>query len=370
MKVALDATPLLGQRSGVGRYLEGLLEGLADRPDAPDLVLTLFSIRGQVPPPLPRGTRMAPRRAPARLLNRAWRVAPFPPVELLTGRVDVFHGSNFVLPPLARAGGTVTVHDLTYLRFPETVDAQVLAYQHLVPRALRRAGRVITVSRAIADELVAEYGLEQEAVVVAPLGVSPTWAAALPLDPRTRAHLSVPERYLLFAGNLEPRKNLGPLVAAHRAARQADPTTPPLVVVGPAGWGDAWGEAGPPDPADVVLLGFVPDPTLHSLVAGAEAVCAPSRYEGFGLPVLESLAAGTPVLASDIAAHREVAGGHATLLPPGDLDAWAEALSGARRAGGDASDQSGEGRRHAAEHTWERCAALHVDAWASAAHDT
>jgi len=367
VRVGVDATPLLGQRSGVGRYLEGLLEGLASAPDAPEVLLTLFSIRGRVPPPLPAGTTLAPRRAPARLLNRAWAVAPFPPVELLTGRVDVFHGSNFVLPPLARAGGTVTVHDLTYLRYPDTVDDQVRAYRELVPRALRRAARVLTVSHAIADELVDEYRLAPDQVVVAPLGVSPTWAHAAPLDAAGRARLGVPDRYLLFAGNLEPRKDLGTLVRAHRAARRADPDTPQLVVVGPAGWGDAWGPSGPPDRSDVVLLGFVPDADLRALLAGARALCSPSRYEGFGLPVLESLAAGTPVLASDIPAHREVADGHARLLPVGDVDAWAGALGDDDLPDAEAVDA---GRRHAATHTWRRCADRHLEAWRSAARRT
>ena len=365
MRVALDATPLLGQRSGVGRYLSGVLDGLQQIPDRPDVVLTLFSIRGSVPAPLPRGTTMAPRRAPARILNRLWGRVPFPPVELLTGRVDVFHGTNFVLPPLARAAGVVTVHDLTYLRFPETVDDNVRRYAHLVPDALRRAATVIAVSQAMADEITAEYGLAEDAVVVAPNGVAPEWAAAQPLPAERRAALGLPERYFLFSGNQEPRKNLGTLLRAHAAAREADPALPPLVVVGPAGWGDAW--AGQqPDPRHVHLLGYLGDDDLHGVVAGATAVCSPSLYEGFGLPVLEAMAAGTPVLASDIPAHREVSGGLTTLLPVRDVDAWAEALGRAGNAGDDGG-WSGAARAHAAGFTWERCARRHAEVYAAAA---
>jgi glycosyltransferase involved in cell wall biosynthesis len=288
-------------------------------------------------------------------------------VELLTGRVDVFHATNFVLPPLARAAGVVTVHDLTYLRFPETVDTEVRRYRELVPDAVRRAARVVTVSRAVADELTDEYSLEPGKLVVAPNGVSGTWSTAQPLPPGSRQALGLPERYLLFVGNREPRKNLGTLVRAHAAARHADTDVPPLVVVGPAGWGDAWSGA-EPDPAHVRLLGYLDDDDLLGTVAGAVAVCCPSVYEGFGLPVVEAMAAGTPVLASDIAAHREVAGGFATLLPAGDADAWAGAIVAvAGRTGGVPAGTPEPARAHASRFTWRSSAEIHLEAYAAAA---
>lgn len=369
MRVGVDATPLLGQRSGVGRYLGGLLSGLQAIDADVEPVLTLFSVRGQVPAPAPLGTVPAPRRAPARLLNKMWARVPFPPVELLTGRVDVFHATNFVLPPLARAGGVVTVHDLTYLRFPETVDDQVRAYRHLVPDALRRAARVVTVSRTIADELIAEYSLAPEAVIVAPNGVGPEWGQAEPLGEGRRRALGLPDRYVLFVGNREPRKNLGTLIQAHAAARLADPDVPRLVVVGPAGWGDAWG-GHQPDPEHTVLLGFLDDADLRGTVAGAAAVCVPSLYEGFGLPVLEAMAAGVRVLASDIPTHREVSGGHATLVPVQDVNAWSEVLVGLRHAEDGGGSAAATRRAHTGAFTWERCARAHVEAYRAAAAGT
>jgi glycosyltransferase involved in cell wall biosynthesis len=365
MRVALDATPLLGQQSGVGRYLSGLLDGLNEIAGAPEPMLTLFSIRGSIPEPRPRGTTMAPRRAPARLLNRAWKHVPFPPVELLTGRVDIFHGTNFVLPPLARAAGVVTVHDLTYLRFPETVDDNVRQYRYLVPDAVRRAARVIAVSRTMAEEIASEYSLPEESLVVAPLGVAPEWVLAAPPAPERRRALGLPERYVLFSGNREPRKNLGTLLRAHAAARRSDAEVPPLVVVGPAGWGDAWGGERP-EPEHVRLLGFLDDPDLRAAVAGADAVCAPSLYEGFGLPVVEAMAAGTAVLASDIPTHREVSGGLAGLLAVHDVDAWAEALVRVTPAADRDSASAGERQAHAAQYTWRTCAERHVQAYSAA----
>ncbi len=367
MRLAVDATPLLGQRTGVGRYLEGVLGALPGLPDAPEALLTVFSLRGAVPEVM-AGTRRAPRRAPARLLNRMWKRAPFPPVELLTGRIDVFHAGNFVLPPVARGAGVVTVHDLAFLRYPETVDAEVALYRDLVPRSLRRAARVVVVSEAVRAEVLAEWPVDPARVVVAPNGVGPRWATARPPDAALRARLGLPERWLLFVGNAEPRKGLPTLVAAHAAARRADPAVPPLVVVGPAGWGDAW-DGPPPGPPDVLRLGFVADDDLRALVAGAVASCLPSRYEGFGLPVLEALACGVPALASDLPVHREVGGAHATYVPQGDGDAWAAALVAAALAGPDAAAAQAR-RGAAAASTWERSAAVHLATWRAAADES
>ncbi|UOY01224.1 glycosyltransferase family 4 protein [Blastococcus sp. PRF04-17] len=362
MRLALDATPLLGQRSGVGRYVTGLVHGLAEI--SPELRprLTLFSVRGQLPADLPRGARRAPGRFPARLLRPLWARTAFPPVEILSGPVDVFHGTNFVLPPAARAGGVVTVHDLAFLRYPGTVTGDVAHYRDLVPRALRRARAVVTVSEAMADEIRAEYAWLTPRVFVAPNGVDPSWARAQPASDEDLRRLGIPPRYVVFVGNMEPRKNLGTLLRAHTAARRQDPRVPPLVLVGPAGWGDRW-QGAAPDARDAVLAGYLPGDDLQRVVARATAVCMPSRYEGFGLPVLEAMAAGRPVLASDIPAHREIAQGHAILLPPDDTDAWAEALTGLdRMTGGDAAR-----RAHAAGFTWARSAATHLEAYRQAA---
>ncbi|SCX51781.1 Glycosyltransferase involved in cell wall bisynthesis [Klenkia marina] len=364
MRIGLDATPLLGQRSGVGRYVAGLVAGLQQLPEAPEVLLTLFSIRGSVPVASSATVRPAPRRAPARLLRRTWAHTRFPPAELLTGRVAVFHGTNFVAPPTARAGRLVTVHDLAYLRYPQTVTGDAEHYARLVPRALDGGAHVLAVTHAMAEEIRDEYGLPADRVHVAAHGVDPEWSAATPATPGQLAALGLPPEYHLFTGNLEPRKNLGMLVAAHRAARRSDPGVPPLVLVGPAGWGDRW-QGAEPDPADVVLAGYLPDEDLRSVVAGATSVCMPSHYEGFGLPVLEALAAGRPVLASDIPAHREVAGGQAQLLDPADPDCWASALGNPASAPGD----TGSRRAHAAGFTWSISASAHLRAYEDAAQD-
>ena len=371
LRVAVDATPLLVARSGVGRYIEGMLSGLAELDAAPQPLLTLFSWRGSLSEAVPPGSRSAPRRFPARLLLPMWAHLGFPPVELLTGRIDVFHAGNFVLPPLRRAVGVVTIHDLTYLRYPQTVDATVASYRHHVPSALARAARVITVSDAVRAELVAEYSLDPSSVVVAPNGVDAGWFDAQPATVADRARLGLPERYLLFVGNREPRKGLATLARAHAAARRESADVPQLVLVGPAGWGDVWGGT-PPDPHDVLQLGYLPEGDLRRVVAGALALCLPSRYEGFGLPVLEALACGRPVVASDLAAHREVGGDQVRYVEAADMDAWAQALLDLSVPPADADaqvevDEERARRARAAEFTWRRSAIVHLKTWRAAA---
>jgi glycosyltransferase involved in cell wall biosynthesis len=327
--VGLDATPLLGARTGVGRYVEHLLKELTRLPvlGRPELVATAFTLRGAggLPAAVPDGVTVRHRPAPARLLQAAWERAELPPAEWLTGRLDVFHGTNFVLPPLRRAGGVLTVHDLSYLRFPETVAAASLHYRELVPRGLRRAAMVLTPSEAVAAEVRAEYGLDDE-VVATPLGVDAPWFDTTPAEPGWLAARGLPERYLLFVGSVEPRKGLPGLLRALRLLHDAEPGTPPLVLVGPPGWGPALETAALPAGA-VLSAGYLDTAELRRLVAGAAALAYPTRYEGFGLPPLEAFAAGTPVVASDLPVVREVTGPLATLTPVGDDEALAAGLA-------------------------------------------
>ena len=387
MRVGLDATPLLGPRTGVGRYVAGLAGALATLagPEPEELALVPFSWRGTRD--LPGGglggprVRYGRRRAPARLLQAAWARLPWPPVEWLSGPVEVFHGTNFVAPPTRRAAAVVTVHDLTYLRFPEMVTDASARYRDLVPRALRRGAVVCTPTAAVATEVAAEYGLPPDRLVVTPLGVDPSWLATHAL----------PDRYLLFVGNREPRKNLTGLLTAYRqllvgvgrapshpraigvgngptAGEGAGTTTapatdgvPPLVLVGPPGWGEALDTAGLP-PDAIRTPGYLPQPDLVRVVAGAAALIVPSWYEGFGLPALEALACGTPVVASDLPAHREVLGDQAELTPPGDPAALAAALARVLDDPGD--DQRRAARRaRAAGFTWENCAQATLSAY-------
>ena len=357
---------MLGTRTGIGHYVAHLATALAKEPEL-DVVLTAFTWRGQSEL---RATQLDigevsevdrphhqvhSRRAPARLLRLAWSRGSLPPVEMFSGNVDVFHGTNFVLPPTRRAAGVVTIHDLGFVLHAETVDRTSLAYQRLVPRALDRARIILTPSLAAANDLVEVYRTDRDRIVVTPLGVDPAWAATTPPSAQWLETHGIPPRYLLFVGTLEPSKNVPVLIAAHALLRRDDPNTPPLVLAGAAGWGDIEFS-----PDDVVWPGYLPQTDLRRLTAGAAALVLPSRYEGFGLPALEALACGVPVVVSDIPVLREVTGGLAQYVPVGDVDALAATL----RTTLDADDAGREERRAwAATFTWERCAAQTLAAY-------
>jgi glycosyltransferase involved in cell wall biosynthesis len=343
MRVGIDATPLLGTRTGVGTYVAALLDAFLDSEVTP--VLTAFTWRGTEA--LPAHWPHAPRRFSARALQGVWSRVDWPPVEWLSGPVDVFHGTNFVLPPTRHAAGVVTVHDLTYDHSAADVTPASLRYQTLVPRALARGAIVTTPSEAVAAEVRDRYCLDPERVVTTRLGVTGEWYGDHPKPE------GLPSEYVLFVGNREPRKNLPVLLDAMRRL----PDAPPLVLVGPPGWGPAV------DTTGAITPGYLSGAALRSAVAHASVFAFPSRYEGFGLPPLEALATGTPVVASDLPVLREVLGPHASYVPPDDPDA----LAGALRAALDAGDGGPAGRAarraNAATFTWARCARDTVSAY-------
>ncbi len=290
---------------------------------------------------LPPGVRSAQRAMPARPLHQAWAHMDFPPVEWFVGPVDVVHGTNFVVPPTRRAAQVVTVHDLTPLRYPELCDAPTLAFPNLVRRALRRGAWVHTHSDFVAGEVIEAFGVGPERVRAIAPGV-PEVGPGPSLEMAARRSVALPagtDRYVLAIGTAEPRKDLPGLVAAFDdlAAQHQDVA---LVLVGPEGWGTtaldrAVGAARHAD--RIVRTGWVSDAELGGLLRGAAVLAYPSLYEGFGLPPLQAMAAGVPVVASRAGAVPEALGDAAALVPVGDRGALADALahvldSGAERA--------------------------------------
>jgi glycosyltransferase involved in cell wall biosynthesis len=171
----------------------------------------------------------------------------------------------------------------------------------------------------------------------------------------------LPERYLLAVGTLEPRKNLAHLIAAYTELRLSEPGTPPLVLAGPPGWGPSLDWTALPA-GSVLTTGYLDDADLRAVLAGASALAFPSIYEGFGMPPLEALAAGVPVVASDLPVMREVLGGHATLVPTADRDALAAALHQVIDAEPDPVATE-SGRAWARRYTWQQCAEITIDAY-------
>jgi glycosyltransferase involved in cell wall biosynthesis len=369
--VGLDATPLIGRRTGIGRYVGQLLPELqslvGDGPEGlTGLVATAFTLRGrgELAGHLPAGVTDRSRPLPARLLQRVWARGEHPTITALAGRVDVFHGTNFVLPPPGRSRGVVTVHDLAFLHSPGTVSATSRALRDLVPRALDRAAVVCTPSRAVADEIAEAYRLPADRLQVTPLGVSADWGLTAAPDASWLSARGLPDRYVLFVGTIEPRKMLPTLLEAKRQLAGTPAAEVPLVLLGPAGWGPELDLSGLP--ADqVVFTGYRADDEVRTIVAGARVLAFPSAAEGFGLPPLEAFAAGVPVVASDLPVTREVLGtdpDRATLVPPGDAAALAAALHD-RLTRPDPPGAAESRRAWASRFTWQATAQATVQAY-------
>ncbi len=352
-RVLLDGTPLLGSRTGVGRYTAALAEELASMSDV-DMRAVAFTLRGwrKLRKVLPHGTRSRGMPVSARLLRRCWLRMPFPPIELFAGFTDVVHGTNFVLPPALRAAGVLTIHDLAFLDAPGDLPPSDEQLPALVARSAERARVVCTPTRAVADVAVERLGLPESKVMVTPLGVDPAWFAARPPSEALRRRLGLPKAYLLFVGAAGPRKSLDWLLKAH----ECSPDLPPLVLAGPGHTRDD---------DTVRSTGYLSDVDLRSVVAGAAALVLPSRDEGFGLPVLEALACDVPVVCSDVPALREVAGGHATLVPFGEVEAMRAALNGALAEPPSPATLAAR-RTHASSYTWRRTAELTLRAYRQA----
>ena len=356
LRVALDATPLLGTPTGVGVFAAHLLAALAQDPS---LDLNAFAVswrtRHDLADRVPTGVRTEQRAMPARPLHQAWSVTDHPRIERFLGGLDVVHGTNFTVPPSRRAGRVVTVHDLTCIRFPEMCQPATLRYPKLIERALADGAVVHTPSQFVAEEVREHFAAPRDQVVAIHSGVP-----SLPPPDHTAvpATVDLSRPYVLSVGTAEPRKDLPGLVAAFSAvAGGLDDLQ--LVLVGPDGWGsDALGEelARSAASSRSVTTGFVSDPALAALLEGARALAYPSVYEGFGFPPLQAMAAGVPVITTSAGALRETCGGAALLVDPGDRDGLASALLAAVADEARRSILITAGRARSADFTWSATA--------------
>ena len=374
LKVALDATPLLGVRTGVGSFCAGALGALAVRAE---LEVTAFAVswrrRRELLPLLPRGVGSLQRAMPARPLHLAWAHLPGPPVEWFIGPVDVVHGTNYVVPPSRRAARVVTVHDLTTVRYPQLCDAPSLEFPRLVRRAVASGAFVHTPSRFVAEEVVAEFGVDPGRVRAVHLGIPVHGGGAHDdTDDADAARADCPPngtgRYVLALGTIEPRKDYPSLVRAFGVVAEKLHDVA-LVIAGPDGWGSdalevALGASRRRD--RIVRLGHVPSSRFDRLLAQAAVVAYPSVYEGFGLVPLEAMAAGVPVVATTAGAIPEVTGDGALLVPPGDVDALAEALLKALTDEAERAALIERGLHRAGSFSWQECAAGLADLYAAA----
>ena len=325
MRIVVDYRPALRARTGVGEYIHQVVNGLA-RTGCHDAI-TLFSsswrdrpapaLGGEIP-----GARIVDRRVPVRTLNLAWHRLGWPPVEALTGGTyDVAHSPTPLLLPTRGAAQVVTVHDLHFMTHPERTSHEVRRdYPTLAAAHARRADGIIAVSAFAAGEIQRTFGVSRDKIAVCLHG-TPAWA--------TQVRGGDPNGYLLSVGTLDGRKNVVGLLDAYAQLLARHTAVPRLVVAGRAGpdagpWLQRMQQ--PPLAGHVDYLGYVSAERRAELFRGARFLLMPSFDEGFGLPALEAMAAGVPVIASRRGSIPEVVGDAGILIDPADPPALSAAI--------------------------------------------
>jgi glycosyltransferase involved in cell wall biosynthesis len=333
-RIAIDYTPAYEQGGGIGRYVRELVAALTSQDEQNSYRLFVAGATRDRLPAIGKGNfSWTPTRLTPKWLARIWHRARIPlPVEIFTGKINLYHATDFVLPPTYPATRTIlTVHDLSFVRVPETASPRLKAYlDNVVPRSVNRADHILADSQATKDDLVELYATPAEKITVLLSGVDQRFQRTEPagfLTTRTRYKIGH-QPYIFSIGTVQPRKNYGRLIQA-LAQLRAEGHDLILVIAGGRGWLE--------DPiyetlraykmeSFVHFIGFAAEEDLPALYSAAECVAFPSLYEGFGLPVLESMACGTPVITSNLSSLPEVAGDAALLVNPLEVDVITDAI--------------------------------------------
>ncbi len=352
MRILIDYRPALSQRTGVGEYIHCLSEALV-RVSAGRDEISLFasSWKDRLDERTIPGARAIDCRIPAKVLTRLWHQQEWPPVEWLAGGAfDVVHSSRPTLVPARSGARFLTVHDLDFLDHPERTQAEFRGdYGALTRRHARRADRLVVISAYTAGEVEARFEIPANRLIVCRPG-RPGWS------PRTS---QPPDPYLLFVGTLEPRKNVGRLLEAYARLVTHHPSTPRLLLAGRAVAESApWIEAleHPPLAGRATHLGYIPDAHRESLYRHAAALVLPSLNEGFGLPVLEAMTVGAPVIAANRGAIPEVLGDAGLLVDPEETDEIVHAIRRVLTEPGLAEALGARGVRRARLFDWNTAA--------------
>jgi glycosyltransferase involved in cell wall biosynthesis len=362
LKVCIDVSAAVHQRAGLGRYAQELVKGLVEPCEGCDPLARLsvfYHQRGaaHLDPPLDRLPRTT-----TRLSARPWRLATAlayftgSGMDRMFGAVDVFHATEHLLPRLKKTRSVFTLHDLIFQFDPDSHKPLNIAFlKTMMPRFLKAASAIIAVSECTRRDAVNLYGIPSDKIHVIYEGVDARFAPVADPDrlAQVRAHYRLPDSFILHLGTIEPRKNLPLMFEA--AAR----TNYPIVIAGRLGW------LTEPILAKVkqlgvenrvIFTGYVADADLPALISAATALAMPSKYEGFGLPVLEAMACGTPVIASNTSSLPEVGGEAALYAAPDDVRSWAEIIEQVMEDAQLRAILREKGLRQAAKFRWDRMA--------------
>jgi glycosyltransferase involved in cell wall biosynthesis len=362
MKVCIDTSPAVHHRAGLGRYAQELTAALLAADTENQYVAFYHRPKDAlIDPPLDQVPHLT-----TNLDTKPWRfsallgqLSHIPQDRMFPG-IDLFHATDHLLPRLSRVKSVFTLHDLIFRLYPETHKPLNRWFLTLMmPRFLQAAGAVIAVSEHTKRDAMDFYVIDEAKIHVIYEGVDSRFRPA-PVQAMTRVRqaYNLPERFILSLGTIEPRKNLSSLLEAYRVLRDQGSELG-LVIVGKKGWlyegfFHRLRELGLED--EVLFTGFVPDGDLPAICSAAELFVFPSLYEGFGLPVLEAMACGAPVITSNVSSLPEVAGDAALLVDPASVRELTEAMAVVLEDEELRTSLQSKGPRQAAKFSWERAA--------------
>jgi glycosyltransferase involved in cell wall biosynthesis len=338
MNVFLDAQPLLGNKSGIARYIsclfnQYLTDNSIDVSLAFNNIIKKIELSGSLPTNADKND-IVNQRYPYKVIRRLMKpnfLYEFPYDFMQSKSAQLFHGTNFTYNRTIKGKSVITIHDLAYMKFPESTSDKI--YKHhskWVPYSARKCDHIIADSEQTKFDIVELLGIPEYKISVIPLAADDQFMPLAEYEylPITRSY-HLPERYILFVGTLEPRKNLLGLLKSYLLLKQNTNLTEKLVIVGAKGWKyspmfDFIHENGLE--SDVIFMGYIEDDHLPAIYNGATVFVMPSIYEGFGIPILEAMSCGVPVIGSNVSSIPEVIDSYGILASPTAYEDWASQM--------------------------------------------
>jgi glycosyltransferase involved in cell wall biosynthesis len=362
MKIGIDASCLLTRRTGIGYFTQNLLGEMLSLNSPHEFHVFMNSYRHPLPKlPMLQKSNVHARhfRVPGPFLINAWRYLRFPPIELFTGFVDIFHSTTGYLPPQLRGKRIVTVYDLFFLKHPDLCDRLGGRYfAGIFPKRLPKYDHIIVPSNATKHDLLDLIKVEEEKVTVIYGGVDQQKFHVISdqsLLETVREEYCLPRNYIMSVCTIEPRKNIEGLLIAYRHLKEILYNPPKLVIVGQEGWDSSrikgmvrqhnLGQ-------DVLFTGYVPEEHLPVLYNAALLFVYPSLWEGFGLPVLEAMACGVPCLVSTTPALKEITEGAAMMMDPYNYYEMAERIKDLITSHREREEMLHKGLLHVQKFSW------------------